>query len=81
MSFQQKDKALIEIAKEMPHIYYIKQFHWVDNIYSLIYRYREIMIPKQIQKTNVECHYNIPCYLGETRNELTIGQHFHWKYL
>ena len=36
MRFQQKDKSLIEIAKEKPKDYSIKQFHGADKVYSLI---------------------------------------------
>ena len=52
--FQQEDKSLIEIAKEKPNDYSIKQYHGADKMYSLICRQRKIMIPKQIQNTLVE---------------------------
>ena len=52
--FQQKDKSLIEIAKEKPNDYSIKQFHGVGKMYPLIRRHEKIVIPKQIQKTLVE---------------------------
>ena len=51
MKFQQKDKSLIEIAKEKPKDYSIKQFLGTDETYSLICRHGKIVIPKQIQKT------------------------------
>ena len=47
MRFQQKDKSLIEIAKEKPKDDSIKQ---AGKTYSLICKYGKIMIPKQIQK-------------------------------
>ena len=80
MRFQQKDKSLIEIAKEKPYHYSSKQFHGAGKKYSLICKKNgKIMIPKQIQKTLVECYHNVLCHTGETRHKLTIGQHFHWK--
>ena len=49
MRFQQKDKSLIEIAKEKPKDYSTKQFHGAAKTYSLISRHGKIVIPKQIQ--------------------------------
>ena len=37
------------------------------------------MTPKQIQKTLIEWYHNVPSHPGETRTNLIIGQHFHWK--
>ena len=47
MRFQQKDKSQIEIAKEKPNNYSIKQFYGASKTYSLICRHKKIMIPKQ----------------------------------
>ena len=54
MRSQQYDKFPIEIAKEKPKDFYIKQFHRAGETYSLFCKHRKIMIPKQIQKTLVE---------------------------
>ena len=51
MRFRQKDKSLIDIAKEKPKDYSIQQFHGAGKTYSLIYRHGKIVIPKQIQKS------------------------------
>ena len=74
MRFQQKDKHLIETAKEKPKDYSIENFYGVDNMYSLICRHWKNVIPKQIQKTLIDWYHNIPCHPGETRTELSIGQ-------
>ena len=82
MRFQQKDKSLIEIAKEKPKDYFIKQFYGAGKTYSLTCRYRNIMIQKWIQNLNnpfVEWYYYILCHPGETRTKLSIDQYFHWK--
>ena len=50
MRFQQKDKSLIEIAKEKPNDYFNKKFHGAGKMYSLICKNRKIMILKQIQR-------------------------------
>ena len=47
MSFQQKDKSLIEIAKEWPKNCFIKEIHGAGKVYYLICRYGEIVIPNQ----------------------------------
>ena len=49
MIYQQKDKSLIEIAKEKPNNYSMKQFHGVGKTYSFICKNGKIMIPKQLQ--------------------------------
>ena len=54
MSFQQKDKSLIEIAMQKPKDYSIKQFYGAGKKYSLICEKGEIMISKQLQKTLIE---------------------------
>ena len=51
MGFQHKNKSLIEIPKEKPNNYSIKQFYRVDKTYSLLCRHRKIIIPKQIQQS------------------------------
>ena len=53
MKFQQKDKSLIEIAKEKNKDYSIKLFHKAGKLYFLIFRYGEIMIPKLINTYNL----------------------------
>ena len=46
MRFQRKDKSLIEIAKEKPNYFSVKQFHGADKAYSHICRHRKIINPK-----------------------------------
>ena len=48
MRFQQKDKSMIEIAKEKPIDYSIKLFYGAGKTYSLICRQEKIVIPKPI---------------------------------
>ena len=79
MRFQQKDKSLIDNAKDKPKDYFIKQFHGAGKAYSLINRYKKPVIPKQLQKSFVEWYCSVLCHLGKTRTELAIGQHFYWK--
>ena len=57
MRFQQKGKSLIEIAKETPKDYTIKQFHGAGKTYFLICRHEKIVSPKQIHKSLLEWYY------------------------
>ena len=52
MRLQQKDKSLIEIAKEKPKDYSIKQFHGASKKYSLICKHGKIVVPKLLQKNS-----------------------------
>ena len=54
MRFQHNDKSPIEIFKEKPKDYSIKQFHGSGKTYSLICRHGKIVIPKQFQKFLLE---------------------------
>ena len=46
MKFQQKDIFLIEIVKEQPNKYSLKQLHRAGKTYTLIHRHGKIVIPK-----------------------------------
>ena len=59
LRLEQKDKSLIEIAKEKPKDHSIKQCHGA-----------KIVIPKQIQKTLIEWYHNMLCHPDKTR---TLG--------
>ena len=50
MRFQQKDKSLIEIAKEKPNDYSITQFHGTGKTYSLICKHGKIAIQNKYKK-------------------------------
>ena len=50
-------------------------------MYSLICRHRIKVTFTLIQQTLVEWYHNVLCHPGETRTELTIGQHFYWNSL
>ena len=76
MRFQQKDKSLIQIAKEKPKDCFVKLFYHASKFYFLIQNNDKNVIPKQNQKTLIE-FYNAPSYLGETRTDLLNGRYFY----
>ena len=80
MRFQQKDKSLIEIAKEKPNDSSIKQFHGAGKTDSLICKHEKNCDPKTNTNENlVEWCHNVLCHPGRTRTKLSIGQHCYWK--
>ena len=60
--------------------YSIKHFHGADKTHSLICRKHKIVIPKILEKQVVVWYHNALCHPGETCTELSIAQHFYWKY-
>jgi len=57
----------------------MKEFTHNDKTCNLITREDKICVPKKLQKRAVEWYHAILMHPGETRTQLTIGQHFHWK--
>ena len=80
MKLQQKDKSLLETAKKNNQ-FKIKKIEGVEKIYSLICFNNKIVVPKDLQKRMVQWYHTTLNYLGESRIELTISQHFYWKSL
>jgi hypothetical protein len=60
-------------------LYQEKTFAHGDKEFTLITRKGKIVVPKVLQKKAVEYYHYILFHPGETRMELTIGQHFYWK--
>ena len=56
-----------------------KDFKHGDQSYRLITREDKICLPKNLQRRAVEWYHSLLAHPGETRMELTLGQHFHWK--
>jgi Integrase zinc binding domain len=75
---QQKDKDLKKLAKGNAR-YHIQECKFSGQIYQLVVREDKIVLPKSLQKKAVEWYHKILCHSGETRTELTLGQHFCWK--
>ena len=61
MQNQQKGKELIKIVQNVKD-YSIKNFHGGDKKYSLICKYRKIVIPKQLEKQVIEWCHNALCH-------------------
>ena len=56
-------------------------FHGTNKKYSKICRNCKIVIPKQLEKQDVEWYHNASFCPGEICTELSISQHCYWKNL
>jgi hypothetical protein len=52
-----------------------------DSEYELITRNGKIVVPKTLQLKGTEWYHLELLHPGETRMELTIGQHYYWKHM
>lgn len=76
--YQQQDEELQKRADTSPE-HSRKQFAHGDKSFELITRHDKICVPKDLQLRAIEWYHTILMHPGETRTELTIGQHFFWK--
>ena len=60
-------------------LYDKKEFKFADETYNLIVREGKICIPKNLVKRAIDWYHQTLAHPGETRMELTLGQHYHWK--
>jgi transposase InsO family protein len=56
-----------------------KTFPFGDTEFKLITKGDKIVLPAALQKRAVEYYHLTLCHPGETRMELTMGQHYAWK--
>ena len=50
-----------------------------DKTYTLITREGKIVVPTTMQQSLAQWYHDTLMHPGETRTELTIGQHYYWK--
>ena len=76
---QRADAALQKLYHSSEH-YSRKTFPFGDDSHDLIvFQGTKIVIPAKLQKRAVEWYHTQLLHPGETRTELTIAQHYHWK--
>ncbi len=76
---QRADAALQELYLSSPN-YSKKDFKSSDVTFKLIvYKGNKIVLPKPLQRRAVRWYHERLLHPGETRTELTIAQHYHWK--
>ncbi len=75
---QQADQELQDAYLKSDE-YSKRTFKHSDKEFELITWKGKICLPKNLQKRATEWYHSLLYHPGETRMELTIGQHFHWK--
>ncbi len=76
---QEQDQALQKKVKEAPGQYSSTVYRQGDKEYQLLTRNGKIVVPKQMQEKVTEWYHLHLLHPGETRMELTIGQHYCWE--
>ena len=76
---QSKDKETQKLLQNDPANYKIEEFPHSDTIYKLVTRDGKIYLPKALQRRATEWYHLYLLHQGETRVELTMGQHYCWK--
>ena len=75
---QENDEELQALYRRRD-LYDKKEFKFADETYNLIVREGKICIPKNLVKRAIDWYHQTLAHPGETRMELTLGQHYHWK--
>ena len=76
---QGKDKGLQKLLKSTTNAYRKETRRFSDKTYELITNDGKIVIPKDLKVKCAEWYHTHLLHPGETRMELTIGQHYYWK--
>jgi hypothetical protein len=74
---QNRDPALLDTFAKDEEYKREQRLH-ADKAFELIVKGDKIVLPKNLQRRAVEWHHDVLMHPGETRTELTIGQHFYW---
>ena len=78
-SRQKVDEEIKKLLREKSEQYKQTRFDFGDTQYSLVTRDGKIVVPKALQKSGVKWYHELLMHPGETRTELTMGQHFTWR--
>jgi transposase InsO family protein len=76
---QGRDATIKRLMKKSPNRYVTQERKFSGQTYTLVTRENKIVLPTSMQKKAVDWYHEILCHPGETRTELTMGQHFCWK--
>ena len=76
---QSKDKEIQKGLKEDPENFQYQEYPHSDKTYRLVTRNGKIYLPKSLQTRGTEWYHTYLLHQGETRTELTMGQHYCWK--
>ena len=76
---QRRDEYLQNDLDKRPENYRQEEFKRAGHTYTLLTKDGKIVVPKSLQRKTVEWYHWMLMHPGETRSELTIGQHYCWK--
>ena len=79
LAHEQSKDAPLQAAVAKSELYGNSDFPFADATYNLITRNGKIVVPTSMQKRMVDWYHDVLMHPGETRMELTIGQHFYWS--
>ena len=75
---QSRDVAIRKFIRTNAKGYAKTVFPSGDKKFTLVTKNGKIVLPKALQKEGVKWYHNALMHPGETRTELTMGQHFTW---
>ncbi len=75
---QQEDQALLDTAAK-DKAFKTETYRHSDKQYDLLTENGKIYVPKALRRRATEWYHQHLMHPGETRMELTIGAHFHWR--
>ena len=76
---QGKDSDIQKVRIQKPERYVTEQRMFAGKAFQLVTREDKTVLPKSLTKRAVEWYHTQLCHPGETRTELTMGQHYCWK--
>ena len=76
---QKADAEIKALRQRKPDDYEDTVYPSGDRQFTLITKGNKIVLPKALQKKGVEWYHEMLMHPGETRTELTMGQHYCWK--
>jgi hypothetical protein len=80
IAFEQgKVPELQQKLRDKPTVYKVSEYKHSDSAYDIVTRNGKIVIPLSLQLKATEWYHLYLLHPGETRMELTMGQHYCWK--
>ena len=76
---QDADASIKKLLRDKPNDYKKESFRRGDKTYELVTKENKIVLPTSMQKRATEWYHAVLMHPGETRTELTMGQHYTWK--
>ena len=73
---QDADASIKKLLRDKPNDYKKESFRRGDKTYELVTKENKIVLPKSMQKRATEWYHAVLMHPGETRTELTMGQHY-----